>query len=84
MNGGDALREHQDSRRPLLPYRVAIFALLPLLVVGLLAAASAGFHFGSAVAGIVCLLFAALNVARLVVLIRLGKEGWETRARRGR
>ena len=84
MNLGDAPREHQNLRKPLLSYRVTTFALLPIVVAGLLAAASAGFYFGSVVAGVVCLLIAALNAARLVFLIRIGKKGWDARVRQGR
>lgn len=84
MNPGDTSRRDQNSRRPLLSYKVITFALVPLLVASLLACASVGFYFGAPVAGIVFLLFAALNAVRLVLLIRIGEKGWNARFRQGR
>lgn len=84
MNPGGTPRRDQNPRKPLVSYTVTTFGLFPIVVASLLACASAGFYFGSPVAGIVCLVFAALNAVRLVVLIRIGERGWNARVRQGR
>ena len=52
--------------------------------IAFLAATAISFYFGSLAAGILCLVLAALNTARVVFLIRTGKKGWESRVRQGR
>ncbi|MBV9452201.1 MAG: hypothetical protein JO345_40570 [Streptosporangiaceae bacterium] len=49
-----------------------------------LAATAISFYFGSLAGGILCLILAAVNTARVVFLIRIGKEGWDSRVKRGR
>ncbi len=71
------------ARKPLLPYG----ATLVLMLIGLaafVAATVVGFSFGSLAAGVLGLVLAVLYAARVVFLIRIGKNGWESRVRQGR
>ena len=73
----------QEPRKPLLPYE-ATLVLTSMGMIAFLAATATSFYFGFLAAGILCLVLAALNTARVVFLIRIGKKGWESRVRQGR
>jgi fatty acid desaturase len=73
----------QEMRKPLLPYE-ATLVLTSIGMTAFLAATATAFYFGSPAVGILCLILAALNTARVVFLIRIGKKGWESRVRQGR
>lgn len=66
-----------------VPYRVTL-VLSSIAVAAFLAATAIGFYFGSFVVAALGIVLAALNLARFIFLIRIGKAGWESRARQGR
>lgn len=72
----------ENQRKAPLSYS-AILALTTIGIAGFIAATVITFYFGAIPAGILCLILGILNATRFVILLRMGREGWESRATGG-
>lgn len=72
----------KSKRKAPLSY-TTILTLTTIGTVSFIAATVITFYFSAIPAGILCLLLGTLNATRFVILLRMGREGWESRATGG-